>query len=88
MLLYISRDDCRPQIGEFEVLFFTPIKKLRHGVSIRGAGVFVADIGGEEFDESPTCFFAGARDGGRKPVKTGAGQLAAWDWNDGERQTG
>jgi hypothetical protein len=65
-----------------------PIKKLRDGVGVRGAGVFVADVGGEEFDEPPGGFLTGARNRGREPVKTGTGQLTAGNWNNGEGQTG
>lgn len=87
MLLYISRDQRRPQVGQLKVFCFAPIEKLRDGVGVSGAGVFVADVGREEFNKTPDRFLAGTRNRCRKPVKTGTGQLALRNWDDGEGQT-
>ena len=71
-----------------KTLGLAPIEKLRHGVSVCGARVFVADVGGEEFDEPPRGGFTSAGNGRRKPLKTGTAQLTARNWNNGEGQTG
>jgi hypothetical protein len=39
-----------------------PIEKLRHGLSVGRARVFISDVGGKELDEPPGGLLAGARD--------------------------
>ena len=65
-----------------KTLGLAPIEKLRHGVSIRGARVLVADVGGKEFNKPPRRLFTGKRDQRRKPVKTGTAQFTAGNWNN------
>lgn len=88
MLLYICSDQRGAKIVEAKPLLFAPIKELRDGVSVRSSGVFVADVGGEEFNEAPSRLLAGAHDQCRETVKAGACKLATRNWDNGEGQTG
>jgi hypothetical protein len=83
VLLNISRDQRRPEIGKLEVPRFTPNEKFRDGENVRGAGVFVADVGGEEFNEAPSGLLAGTRNSRRKPVKT---SRSVCRWELGQRR--
>ena len=65
-----------------------PIEKLRHRLSVCRAGVFVADVGREEFHEAPGGLLAGALNQRRKRIEAGAGEFAIGNWDNGEGQTG
>jgi hypothetical protein len=80
MLLYICSDQRRAKIVEAKSLGIAPIKELCDGVSVRGSGVLVADVGGEELNEAPSSFLAGTRNQRREPAEAGAGKLAAGNW--------
>ena len=49
----------------------TPIEKLGHGAAVGSAGVRVADVGGEEFQEANAGMLAGGGDQDRNEGATG-----------------
>lgn len=58
-----GRDMERPDIGEgMDATGGEPVKELGHGAGIRLAGVPVADLSGEEFEETGEGVFAGILD--------------------------
>src|SRR5205823_2655803 len=85
--LDIYRDDDRSKLLQFpNPAPVAPLEKLPESLSIGGSGIFVSDVGREELHETPRGLRAFAFDQKRKARKTGAGELAMWNWNDGERQ--
>ena len=76
MVLYVSSDEHGIELRQVaDVALIAPRKKLPNGVRIRSAGVFVADVGREEFQEAPRRVFAGAHNQSWQPVKAGAADL-------------
>src|ERR1044071_8015619 len=53
--LDVSRDDYRLKQSERQVAPFTPATELADGTGVNLACVRIADVRGEEFEETPRC---------------------------------
>ena len=74
VLLDIGGDDDGLDLVEFEdAAGFAPLKETGDGVRVGGAGVFVADVGGEELDEAPAGALASARNCRRQRIRSRLG---------------
>jgi hypothetical protein len=56
------------ELLEPKAALVAPIEKPAAGLRVRRAAVYVADVGGEEFEETPGRLLAGARNFGRQAV--------------------
>ena len=62
---------------------FGPNKKLGDGLRVCRSGVFVSNVGREEFDEAPSGAIAGANDRSGQLLETGSKNFAAmWSWKE------
>jgi hypothetical protein len=75
-LLDVAGDHDRPDLLQASnAAGLQPREKLRDGLGIGRAGVFIADVGSEEIDEAPGGVLAGAADRCGELLKAGLAQL-------------
>jgi hypothetical protein len=87
--LYIPGDDHGVQLGQFpDAASIAPSEKLLDSPNVGCSGIFVADVGREKLHEAPGGALAGTLNQRRKRIEAGTGELATWNWDNGEGQTG
>jgi hypothetical protein len=82
-LFDISSDENRPHLGQVaHAATLAPGEKLSDSLSVRRSGIFVANVGEEEFNEPPGGVRTGTRNDRWYVFKTSPKNFSSRNWNE------